>query len=216
MFSYNAAEDPLFVLLHSFLDYIRALRHDCWNFDEFGVDELAFFIPNSFESQGTESLDTVMRFEDICTLEGAVCGSDEVTIRKMYDIGIWNISYELGSLWNDNPELQSLCGDKLNTDWFYEDVDIGDIMEIENELHVADWNVITRDLDYRKLSFWTMSNVVAVIGSVSLIWLLISKYVMWRKQSNRRDETVQLLGESNDHHTTDGDYFARFGCYGSV
>merc|ERR1712217_720408 len=98
-----------------------------------------------------DCLDTVMKFETICSLEGAVCGSQDVTIRSMMDIAAWNISYELGSFWNENEELQSQCGEMLNDNWFYAESDdepVGDSLLMvndeemnskEDEPEVADW-----------------------------------------------------------------------------
>ncbi len=50
MYANNAAEDPLFVLLHSFIDYTRFMRTDCFEFDKVGINELDEYIPFGFDS----------------------------------------------------------------------------------------------------------------------------------------------------------------------
>ena len=44
-----------------------------------------------------------------------------VFFRLMYDVSPntqFNIMYELGAFWNDNADLQSLCGANLNATWW--------------------------------------------------------------------------------------------------
>merc|ERR1719319_2192860 len=48
MFGHNAAEDPLFVLLHNFLFYIRALRTNCLGYDK-SINELEQFAPFAYD-----------------------------------------------------------------------------------------------------------------------------------------------------------------------
>ena len=41
--------DPLFVLFHSFLDFIRILHQDCYDFDTVNVNDLEDYFPNSYK-----------------------------------------------------------------------------------------------------------------------------------------------------------------------
>jgi len=148
MWSNNAAEDPLFVLVHSFVDYIRAMRQDCWDYDRVDVASLDELIPFAFDGYQVDqiqdeddyyfkpTLDTKMSFVFICTeVHGAYCREHEVTIRSMFDIGALGISYEPGSFWSDNAALQEWCGDRRNDSWFYEESQRES--EVERE-HVVD------------------------------------------------------------------------------
>eukprot|EP00483_Globobulimina_turgida_P009349 UN09368 len=127
MWASNAAEDPLFVLLHSFVDYVRFMRSDCFDYDKIGIDELDEYIPFVFDSYKLDednidikpTLDTPMGFAFICENELSVCNNKDITPRIMLDAAEWGISYELGTFWSINDELQSFCGDNINNTWFY-------------------------------------------------------------------------------------------------
>jgi len=131
MWANNAAEDPLFTLLHSFLDYVRMMRTDCLEYDLVANDRLEEYIPLAFDGYVLDNfydvavkpkLDTEMEFVHICEIESAFCNGNDVTPRDLYDISVntrWGVSYELGSFWNGNHRLQAMCGDRLNATWFY-------------------------------------------------------------------------------------------------
>jgi len=198
MFSNNAAEDPLFVLLHSFLDYLRSLRQNCWHFDfeADAVQTLQDHVPFAFDSydvagadgelQSTfkPQLDTPLRFELICNLKDARCGREEVTIRKMYDIGSWGISYEPGPFWNDNDGLQALCGE-LNPQWFYgEDLSVA-LSAQREEVVISEGDTAARQQHLRDVFNWWLLMAAVIALNVSLVWLLVRKYVMTWKSTNR-------------------------------
>ena len=135
MWSYNAPEDPLFVLFHSFIDYIRFMRQDCWNYDKISVNELDEYIPYSYdnyitfrETDNGEIIDrptqkyylnTPMIFGYISDYEWSYSYNHILTPRNLYDISFLNVSYELGSFWSQNIELQEWCLNNLNETWFY-------------------------------------------------------------------------------------------------
>ncbi len=58
-------EDPLFVLFHSFIDYVRLMHEDCYQFDTVSPDDLELAMPYSFEEQNC-SLDFKMDFGVLC------------------------------------------------------------------------------------------------------------------------------------------------------
>lgn len=60
--------DPLFVLFHTFLDYVRVLHQDCYDFDKLGVHHLEREFPYSYKVMFTD-LDYVMRFGVLCDAE---------------------------------------------------------------------------------------------------------------------------------------------------
>ena len=116
--------DPLFFLFHSFLDYIRLMRTDCWEFDQVPLDKVEDYSPYSWSvnSQYPDlSMDDAMEWEHICTAANVdvFCADNEVTIRSLWDMTRWGVSYELGSFWTDNDRLQRLCSGKINGSWFY-------------------------------------------------------------------------------------------------
>eukprot|EP01083_Nonionella_stella_P137933 419667_1 len=130
MYSNNAAEDPVFLLLHSFVDYIRFMRTDCWQYDQLNIHEIDEYIPYAFdgffmEFSNTDQLkkvrlDSVMDFAMVCDMESTYCHEHEVTPRVMFDAQSLDVSYELGSFWNENDDLQRFCAQKINNSWFYD------------------------------------------------------------------------------------------------
>jgi len=124
--------DPLFPLFHSFIEYVRLLREDCYDFDRVGHQDLDEFIPFSFEvidlnvdsEENPEmTLDVQMDFDVLCTNPDVerLCSSRAITPRFMYDVSPnrgFGIVYELGEFWDDNEELKELCSDSLNSTWW--------------------------------------------------------------------------------------------------
>ena len=120
----DASAEPLFVLFHLFLDYVRLLRADCRDFDKVALDDLDQYIPYSFKNVLTD-LDYEMVFKELCLeVDGEVntfCTEHTVTPRLMYDTstnGQWDVIYELGGFWNQNIELMAECADNLNDSWW--------------------------------------------------------------------------------------------------
>ena len=79
--------DPLFPLFHSFIDYIRLLREDCYQFDLVPTDNLEDYIPFAFGPCSAENiqLDFEMTFSVLCdgtNHEGKrLCSSTDITPR---------------------------------------------------------------------------------------------------------------------------------------
>jgi len=128
----DPSSEPLFVLFHSFLDLVRLLRTDCWNFDKVALLDLEQYMNASYENVNA-SLDYEMDFNQICTEIDSFCANHTVTPRLMYDVSPntrWNVIYELGGFWNDNTELIAQCADDLNDSWWADTMMEGDIVAV--------------------------------------------------------------------------------------
>merc|ERR1712176_836925 len=128
MFGHNAAEDPLFILLHNFLMYIRALRTTCYGYDKV-INELEQYQPYSYdpyqENRAADMkpfLDVPMDFNILSEQEWSRANKEDITVRKIFDLREFDISYELGSFWYNNAGLQKYCAENLNETWFYDSV----------------------------------------------------------------------------------------------
>ena len=111
-------------VFHAFIEYIRLLREDCYEFDTLSVEDLDGYMPYSYEEMNT-SLDYVMDFSMLCDGSNGeqkrLCSDRDITARLMYDVSpntLFGVVYELGDFWNDNSELISTCSDSLNSTWW--------------------------------------------------------------------------------------------------
>ena len=208
MWSYNAPEDPLFVLFHSFIDYIRAMRQDCFQFDQVGVAELDEYIPFVYDNFVTDredkdgnvidapsmkyTLDTVMNFGFIQEAEWSWVKQEgiELTPRMMFDIAAWNVSFELGSFWRLNEDVQDWCDGKLNETWFYEemvyDLDGYDRMMMNKMMgiHVHVHEVGVGGMDSK--SYILMMSVIGACFVVMVGWFI------WVRRKDNDDEYSEM------------------------
>jgi len=113
-------EDPLFVLFHAFIDYIRLMKEDCNEYDLVNAADLDDYMPYSYEVQNC-SLDYKMDFDVLCEDESRFCSTHSITPRLMYDLSPnrgFEVVYELGDFWNKNHKLREQCSDSLNDSWW--------------------------------------------------------------------------------------------------
>ena len=136
MFGHNAAEDPLFVLLHNFLMYLRALRTTCFGYDVV-INELEHFQPYAYdpyqdnrEADMKPFVDVPMDFTTLAEKPWARAYSEDITVRKVFDLREFDISFELGSFWFENAQLEKYCGDNLNETWFYDSSRVSEKREL--------------------------------------------------------------------------------------
>jgi len=121
------AVDPLFPVFHAFIDYIRLMRTDCWDFDLIAVEDLDKHDPYAYTAVHghNTSLDYPMDFSILCDETGGksprLCSHRDITPRFMFDVspnGAFKIVYELGDFWNENDDLKAACADNLNGSWW--------------------------------------------------------------------------------------------------
>ena len=76
--------DPLFPLFHTFIDYVRLLRADCWDFDTVAAEDLYETIPFGYSPNTNETLDYVMTFSVLCDGTAALeAHLDALRLRQM-------------------------------------------------------------------------------------------------------------------------------------
>eukprot|EP00485_Elphidium_margaritaceum_P008361 CAMPEP_0202690690 /NCGR_PEP_ID=MMETSP1385-20130828/5606_1 /ASSEMBLY_ACC=CAM_ASM_000861 /TAXON_ID=933848 /ORGANISM="Elphidium margaritaceum" /LENGTH=577 /DNA_ID=CAMNT_0049345975 /DNA_START=36 /DNA_END=1769 /DNA_ORIENTATION=- len=144
-----AMDDPLFLLLHTFTLYQRALWTTCYEYDFIDVDLLQQY-PDAYTPEcnpdqadcGVVGVDAVYRLNPLDENDWAVAYSQDITPRKMYDITDWNVKYDLGSFYT-RSKLNEWCEAKAvhddipgpSADWMvdmtstYADV----VWELEND-----------------------------------------------------------------------------------
>ena len=111
-------------MFHSFIEQIRLLREDCYQFDLVPVGELDEYQPFSYEVENC-TLDYPMDFSILCDGSNGegnrMCSDMIITPRMLYDISPntqFGVLYELGEFWSDNDQLISECASNLNSTWW--------------------------------------------------------------------------------------------------
>ena len=101
-------DDPIFMLLHSFTAYLRAVWASCHGYDTLSGDELddhpEAYDPRCAEGYpdcGVIELDDVYQFSDeMINQKWSITSTMEVTPRKMWDFSDWNTRFDRGSFIN--------------------------------------------------------------------------------------------------------------------
>ena len=77
--------DPLFPLFHAFIDYIRLMREDCYDFDLLRPTELDGAIPYAYGTNENMTLDYIREFSILCDDSGdqgwRMCSDVDITPR---------------------------------------------------------------------------------------------------------------------------------------
>jgi len=171
--------DPLFPMFHMFIEVVRLLHEDCYQYDTLNMFELDDYMPNSFIVMNT-TLDYAMDFSILC--DGTddqmtrLCSDTTITPRLMYDISPntqFQVVYELGEFWTNNPNLKSVCADNLNSTWWNVVDAATDAEHNEGIDHEEESAFVSSDHTLQSIYEW--SNSVA-IGSV--LFLVIGVIVM--------------------------------------
>ena len=91
------------------------------------INELELFQPYSYDPYQDDRaadmkpfVDVPMDFNVLSEQEWSRAHSEDITVRKMFDLKEFGISFELGTFWYNNPGLQKYCTDNLNETWFYD------------------------------------------------------------------------------------------------
>lgn len=96
--------DPIFMLLHSFTAYLRAVWASCHGYDLLSNEELDDH-PEAYDPQcadgypdcGVIELDDVYEFGDMVNQQWSITSTMDVTPRKMWDFNDWNVRFDIGS-----------------------------------------------------------------------------------------------------------------------
>jgi len=204
------AVDPLFPLFHTFIDYIRLIRTDCYDFDLVPADDLDDYIPYAYDMvhEKDTTLDYKMDFSILCDESGGksprLCSGMSITPRLMYDVSPnrgFKIVYELGDFWNDNQVLQQFCGDNLNDSWWSNEMVDG----IDSESDP--------DAEYQWTSEYVMRsiNMLRSDARMSTMMLMVvcmmAIVVMRHCQMNIRREKEKEMGNGFDYGSVSGPVF---------
>jgi len=200
------AVDPLFPVFHAFIDYIRLMRTDCWDFDLVPVEDLEKHEPYAFTAVHghNTTLDYKMDFSILCDETGGksprLCSYTDITPRFMFDVSpnrVFKIVYELGDFWNENAELKAACADNLNSSWW------SNAMINEEDTESNPWTdgyaQFVSDRVVESANHWTSTTMM---GPVVFMVLGIVLVALWRHCAVRTEKEKLAVVNVADSYGT--------------
>jgi len=129
-------DDPIFMLLHSFVAYLRAVWAGCHGYDH--VD--SFILDNhpdvytgecidDFEECGAIELDDPYYFGDMATCDWSLTHKQDITPRAVWNFEAWRVKYDLGTFWPQSGlDASDMCDpDNVESSaWFATDSEVQD------------------------------------------------------------------------------------------
>lgn len=199
------AADPIFMLLHCFMDYIRLQRQDCYDFDLVANADLEQH-PSAYTVIETD-LDYTMNWGVLCgdiVIEGKdvdltnnlmapYCADHDIAVRDMFDTSVntkWNVLYELGDFWNLNSELQGKCADHLNETWWSNEDAVDTVTESEDAVSLPSSTPMSMH--------WTSSSIHSMLiwmtmASALVVVLRFTLYLMIQREPKQFDSEYAPL-----------------------
>jgi len=121
-------DDPIFMLLHSFVAYLRAVWAGCHGYDH--ID--SFILDNhpdvytgecidEFDECGAIELDAPYYFGDMATMDWSLTHKQDITPRSVWNFEAWRVKYDLGTFWEQSDLASSDMCDPENVEasaWF--------------------------------------------------------------------------------------------------
>eukprot|EP00486_Rosalina_sp_Unknown_P011025 CAMPEP_0201592236 /NCGR_PEP_ID=MMETSP0190_2-20130828/190180_1 /ASSEMBLY_ACC=CAM_ASM_000263 /TAXON_ID=37353 /ORGANISM="Rosalina sp." /LENGTH=436 /DNA_ID=CAMNT_0048050907 /DNA_START=269 /DNA_END=1578 /DNA_ORIENTATION=+ len=109
----TSPDDPIFYLIHSFVDMQWSLWQDCRNYEESNVITEAMY-------GDSEALDSKLNFGELAEADWTYLSENDMSIRDMYSIEDWKVSYDKGDFFDifgimENNECPQT---NINSNWF--------------------------------------------------------------------------------------------------
>jgi len=121
-------DDPIFMMLHAFTAYLRALWASCHGYDNIdpkvlGIHPEAFVAEciDGFEDCGAIQLDEPYDFGAMVDTEWSRTATEFITPRKMWNFRDWDVKYDHGTFYDESGLRHSdVCDHEniLNSEWF--------------------------------------------------------------------------------------------------
>jgi len=138
-------DDPIFMVLHSFVAYLRALWAGCHGYDN--ID--SFILDNhpdvytgecidGFEECGAIELDEPYFFGPMAQADWSLTHKQDITPRDIWNFEAWRVKYDFGTFWDDSGLITSdMCDEDnlLNSRWFSQQ---SETMEMKERI-MSDW-----------------------------------------------------------------------------
>lgn len=119
----KATDDPIFFLIHSFVDFQYSLWQDCRNHELVSKEYITEDMYNGHVYEIDDELDFgVLEEQDWSSINNY----NDITVRDMHSIQDWNVIYDKGDYF-DRAKVEddaSICKDQMNPLWFTDDYNI--------------------------------------------------------------------------------------------
>merc|ERR1719242_2273312 len=132
-------DDPIFMLLHSFVAYLRAIWAGCHGYDN--ID--SFILENhpdvytgegidGFTECGAIELDEPYFFGPMANVDWSLTHKQSITPRDMWNFEAWRVKYDLGTFWDESGLIHSdMCDEDnlLNSRWISAESETAEMIE---------------------------------------------------------------------------------------
>eukprot|EP01084_Bolivina_argentea_P026988 50160_1 len=172
-------DDPIFFLIHAFVDYSWNLWKDCHDYDLVSEDDITLDIhggflgePDGAQLNGPSRIDDELIYDVLRETDWSYLVKNNLVLtpRDLHDMTKWHVSYEKGPFFK-LAKVEQVCN-PINPKWFYE-IDDGTVdTEITDtkysEFHdmaydLIDEHMMNHDIDEKEkkahiLNKWSLMN----------------------------------------------------------
>ena len=121
-------DDPIFMMLHGFTAYLRALWASCHGYDNIDPLQLdnhpeAFTAEciDGYDECGAIELDAAYKFGAMVDAEWSLTATQQITPRSLWDFSAWNVKYDHGTFYDESGLRNSPICKRQNIEnsaWF--------------------------------------------------------------------------------------------------
>eukprot|EP01084_Bolivina_argentea_P094519 169919_1 len=149
-------DDPVFYLLHSYVDYNWALWQDCHDYDLVAEKDITENIyggtlgePDGIDQEwGPSTIDVELRYPPLEEAKWSYLTKNnwKITPRDMHNMARWDVSYEKGSFFR-SAKVEQNC-ENINPIWFYNDGESDDFEphNLNKEFSDATYDLLDEEL----------------------------------------------------------------------
>eukprot|EP00483_Globobulimina_turgida_P004162 UN04170 len=109
-------DDPIFMVLHSYVAYIRAMWATCHGYNTIAAEDLDEYpdaytaeCGEGFDECGTIELDDKYHFDILATKPWSITSKMDITPRMLWDFQDWGVKYDIGTFYDEALFESDVC-----------------------------------------------------------------------------------------------------------